>query len=308
MKTTRIEVTTTEFDMLGMGRSGSHVDGEGERWLSTDARISWPRVCACCGASADSSVPVRCMSPTSGGSSMAYSMSVPYCSACAAHVRTSGRACSVLGHPALWLASLLCGALLYNYLSSDEVPEDSQIPFVFSIVVVAVCAVVILVTSMGYLLARGRMTMNCSSLGEAATLVSVESKFRGSTRMAHVLTFDFASVKYARLFARSNPAQTQGAGASNVTAPTRRDRKASASSLEQLSSAQEPTDRASEAADALRHLNAAHRPGQAAPQGGRERLIACPNPLCGKKLKVSSGTAGRRGQCPHCGWVFDMPA
>jgi len=49
-------------------------------------------------------------------------------------------------------------------------------------------------------------------------------------------------------------------------------------------------------------------PARPAPKEPATFPVACPNPACGARLRVPVAHAGKRGRCPRCGNVFDLPA
>lgn len=46
---------------------------------------------------------------------------------------------------------------------------------------------------------------------------------------------------------------------------------------------------------------------QPAPEAEGAFAVVCPNPECGARLRIPAKHAGRRGRCPRCGHVFDLP-
>ena len=48
-------------------------------------------------------------------------------------------------------------------------------------------------------------------------------------------------------------------------------------------------------------------PPAPSPEASDTFAVTCPNPDCGAQLRVPAKHAGRRGRCPRCGRVFDLP-
>jgi len=48
-------------------------------------------------------------------------------------------------------------------------------------------------------------------------------------------------------------------------------------------------------------------PPAPSPEASDTFAVACPNPECGARLRIPAKHAGRRGRCPRCNHVFDLP-